>query len=164
MLVAISSFVGALVAMLLGHAVSNRYTHEREIRKLRIERLEQIVQSLYDQSMWHQIRLKNVLSKDSDKQLAQPFTTAKMLVSLYYPNLEYTIVRLHELQIPIIEASNEYLDNKIDAEKFDGWFKNYKANQKIFRDELTAFAPVYREELEKQLEIEKPWWDKIRKK
>ncbi|MGB7543809.1 MAG: hypothetical protein WBM28_17550 [Burkholderiales bacterium] len=98
--------IGGLLAILggvAGQIITHRLTAARERSAVIRERIESLVKALYGHTQWLEEKRVTMLFRDGDHDSPSPLEEARMLQSLYFPELAAEIIAIQQAQIPMME-------------------------------------------------------------
>jgi hypothetical protein len=93
----------AILGGLVGQALTHHLTAKREKQTHLRSRIESLVKSLYAHSQWLDDRFNSMVIRNEDHNEPSPLDEAKMLQSLYFPELAPEIYEVMKAQVPMIQ-------------------------------------------------------------
>lgn len=119
--------IGGILA-LMGGGISQWLTHQfaekRELSKLRRERLETMVKSLYAHEQWLEERFNVMLFGEGSHDKSSPLSEARMIQSLHFPEFSEHLALVQKAQIPLMQFVNDQRISKMTDQA--EWIKSWK--------------------------------------
>ncbi|AQG98364.1 hypothetical protein A9R05_05640 [Burkholderia sp. KK1] len=87
----------------LGQALTHTFTASREAKKARAERLERLATAVWAHSTWLDEKMNDVIFRGVEHVGPDPLDEARMLGSLYFPELGTQIAAVMHARMPMIK-------------------------------------------------------------
>jgi len=130
-ILAIAGGVGSQIVM---HVLTVR----REASKVRKERLESLVKTVYAHAQWLDAKRDAMIFRKEDHDTPAPIDEARMLQALYFPQLAGELIAIQQAAIPMISFIHQQKINHMKDQKqfIEEW--NDKPYQDAYKNLLTA--------------------------
>ena len=109
------AIIGGLSSQLIVHWLSDR----REKAKIRRDRIEALVRSVYTHSQWVTDRHRFMVFRGEDYDKPDPFDEASMIQSLYFPSLSQALNEVRGASLKLTKFSDDnFLKHLEDRTEF----------------------------------------------
>ena len=119
---AVPVLVGGILAVAGGvgsQFLVHRLTDRRERIRLRRERIESLVKSVYAHGQWLEEKQTKMVFRNEDHDSPNPLDEARMLQALHFPELKNELLAVQQAHIPLLQFIN---DQRIKHMKDKGSF------------------------------------------
>lgn len=113
------AIVGGISGQVVVHLLSSR----RERNKLLGSKLEAIVKVLYAHSQWLSDKYNTLVFRNEDHDAPSHLDEARMIQSLYFPELKAEILAIMAAQQPLIKFIHEQRIARMESQEH--WIKNF---------------------------------------
>ena len=123
---AVPVVVGGLLAVgggVIIQIVTYNLALKREKSNLRRERLESLVKALYGHQRWLEEKFQTVVFDNRDHNSPSPIDEARMLQTLYFPELQKQVCAVLDAQVPLLKFIGEQHVARMRDEQ--AWLQNY---------------------------------------
>jgi hypothetical protein len=123
---AVPVVIGGLLAVgggVIAQIVTHRLAVRREQANLRRERLESLVKALYGHQRWIEEKLQIVVFENEDHRAPAPIDEARMLQTLYFPELQEAVCAMLDAQVQMLKFIGEQHVARMRDE--GAWLQNY---------------------------------------
>lgn len=148
---------GAMLAIFSGvmtQVLTHKFSEEREKKKLLREKIEALVQHLYEYGEWLNDKVHMNLVTEEFHKKPSPLDKAFMLQKLYFPELQTSLQKIYAVGLPIVYfAVKSRIDNLGHPENRnnflgDSTYMNMQINySNVFEDEIGNISLVLQEHL-----------------
>lgn len=142
--------VGGLLA--IGGGIASQFlmhhlTGRRELKKVRRERLETLVKSVYAHEQWLDEKRTRMIFRLEEHDAPSPIDEARMLQALYFPELARKMLSIQQAHIPMLQFIHEqYLKHMQDKKLFiSEWDqKPFNHQYQIYLDATNSLVEAVR--------------------
>ena len=109
------AIAGGTATQLFVHLLSEK----RENRKIRRERIEALVKSVYGYAQWLDDYRVRMIFRNEDHDVPCPLDEARMIQSLHFPELSVELIAIQQVHIPLLSFIHEQkLKHMADKQRF----------------------------------------------